>query len=415
MIVHGFAGNDLHPPVSGASQRLMGLYRGLARRHVTQVLALVPNRHRGPDDQRVNGVRIRRHREWYTSPAWRLEQAGLLPMFAIALPGHRARVDAMTQRLDGTPDVRIADLALAGVLAKDDGALRVLHCHNVEYDHFRSAGPGVVARGWWAERLREFEALACAEADLVVTVSDQDAERMHELYRIPRERLLAIPNGYDELQLMPPTAEERRAARAALNLDDCACVALFIGSDVPHNRAGLRAILDAMPASGADPIVLLVVGGVAHALTSADRTRFAGDGRPRLIAVPETTDVKPYFHAADLGLNPVVGGGGSNVKLPSYLAAGLPVLTTPHGLRGYSDLEGAVMVADPSGFGAALARFCAMPAPPGRPAPAALASYAWGTLGERLGAALEERVRVRRPARAEPQAGAAPRVAEGRS
>lgn len=398
MIVHGFAGNDLWPPTSGASQRLMGLYRGIARHHDTQVLALVPNRHPGPDEQRTHGVRIRRHREWYTSPAWRLERAGLMPMFAIALPAHAARADAFAARLDATPDVRIADLALAGVLGRRDGALRVLHCHNVEFDHFRSAGPSVIGREGWASRLRALEARACADADLVVTVSDEDSARMHALYDVAREKLLAIPNGYDELQLAPPGLEQRVAARALLQAGNDECVALFIGSDVPHNRAGLRLIVDAVRASTPQRLVLLVVGAVAHALSDADRAVFPGNDRPRLIAVPETSDVTPYFHASDLGLNPVVGGGGSNVKLPSYLAAGLTVLTTSHGLRGYADLAGAVTISDPDDFGTDLARLCTA-APAARPVPPALPAYAWGTLGERLGAALEERVRARRSVR----------------
>lgn len=417
MIVHGFAGNDLWPPTSGASQRLMGLYRGIARRHDTQVLALVPNRHPGPEDQRVHGVRIRRHREWYTSPAWRLETAGLVPMFAIALPGHAARADAFAGLLEGAPDVRVADLALAGVLARRDRALRVLHCHNVEFDHFRSAGPSVIGREWWAGWLRDLEARACVDADLVVTVSDEDSERMHELYGVAREKLLAIPNGYDELQLTPPTLEQRVAARAFLQVADDSCVALFIGSDVPHNRAGLRRIVDALRAHPTSRVALLVVGAVAHALSDADRAWFKGEDRPRLITVAETGDVTPYFHASDVGLNPVVGGGGSNVKLPSYLAAGLAVLTTPHGLRGYSDLAPSVTISDPDDFGTDLARLSAASRPALRPAPpAALAAYAWGSLGERLGAALEERVRARRPdASGVENSGASLRFAEGRS
>jgi len=414
MIIHGFAGNDLHPPTTGASQRLMGLYRGLARHHDTRVLALVPNRHPGPDDQRVAGVRIRRHREWYTSPAWRLEQAGLAPMFPIALSGHAARADAIAARLGGTPDVRIADLALAGVLERGDRALRVLHCHNVEVDHFASAGPRVIARNWWTHRLRAFEARACAHADLVVTVSDEDAARMGALYRVPADRLLVIPNGYDETQLAPPSGEERRAARASIQADELECVALFIGSDVPHNRAGLRLIVDQVAGQEGTGLALLVVGSVARALGAEDRARFARAGGPRLVAVPETADAKAYFHAADLGLNPVAAGGGSNVKLPSYLAAGLTVLTTPHGLRGYSDLAGAVTIAGPEVFGAALARLCATR--PSTVTPSALGTYAWGALGERLGVALEQRVQA---ARSIPRRGADTnpmlRVAEGRS
>jgi hypothetical protein len=102
------------------------------------------------------------------------------------------------------------------------------------------------------------------------------------------------------------------------------------------------------------------------------------------------------------------------VKLPSYLAAGLAVLTTPHGLRGYPDLAGAVTITGPEVFGAALARLCATRPP--MVAPSTLGTYAWGALGERLGAALEQRVEAGRSI-AQRGTGAKPmlRVAEGRS
>jgi hypothetical protein len=47
--------------------------------------------------------------------------------------------------------------------------------------------------------------------------------------------------------------------------------------------------------------------------------------------VPE---VPPYFAAADIGLNPITRGSGSNVKLFEYLVARLPVISTAFGVRG---------------------------------------------------------------------------------
>lgn len=52
------------------------------------------------------------------------------------------------------------------------------------------------------------------------------------------------------------------------------------------------------------------------------------------IATGRVPDVVPYFAAADIGLNPITRGSGSNVKLFEYLAALLPVVSTPFGVRG---------------------------------------------------------------------------------
>jgi glycosyltransferase involved in cell wall biosynthesis len=308
-------------------------------------------------------------------------------MFALALAGHGLRARAMAARLPGAPDVVMADLALGGVLRHARGALRVLHAHNVEFDHFLSAGPSVLGRARWAERLRVLERAACDLADVVVTVSDEDAARMTALHGVDPGRLLVVPNGWDEQTLRPPRGDERARARAALDIAPDARVAVFVGSDVPHNRAGLRVLLDEVARrwTGAGR-VLIVAGGVARALPGG-----ADSGGTRVIAVPEQPDLLPVLHAADAGLNPVAGGSGSNVKLPAYLAAGLAVVTTAHGLRGYADLADAVTVAEPAGFAAALD---ALALRPRTPAPA-LARYAWGALGARLGDALAERIGVR--------------------
>lgn len=390
MIVHGFAGNDPLPPDTGAAQRLFGLYRGLARAHTTHVLAMVPNRHPGPRVETVAGVHLVRRKAWYTSLAWRLERWGVAPMY-LAAHAHTASAARIARALPGRPDVVMADIALAGVLATARGALPVYHAHNVEFDHFSSAGPAVLGPRRWAEGLRALEARACAAARLVVVVSEEDGARMTELYGVPDDRLMVVPNGYDETALRVPTAAERDRARAAIGVSPGERVALFLGTDVPHNRAALRLLIErVMP--GLRGVRLLAAGSV----TSAFLARRA----PWLTLRPATRDVSPWLAAADLGLNPVTGGAGSNVKLPTYLAAGLAVVSTPHGLRGYADLAPWVTVAPPESFadaiGAAPPGWAARGAPPPEP----LARYAWGRLGEALGERFTRLARVAALARA---------------
>jgi hypothetical protein len=384
MLIHGATDLDIHPPVFGGAQRAFGLYRGLARRHAVRVLCMVPNRSRAPRDERQGGVVIARRKGWYTSLAWRLEQARLSPLF-LAAGGHRGRAARLLRELEGSPDVRMADLHLAGLLEAGGARLRVLHAHNVEYDHYRSAGTPVLGRAYWVERLRALEGRAVAAAELVVAASDEDAARLGTLYRLPADRVVVAPNGYDETAIRAPSPEARARARAALGIAGDVTVCAFLGSDVPHNREGLRLLVErVMPALGRDGFRLLVIGRVARSL--------AGRREPWLIAPGEAPDLGALLDAADVGLNPVLAGGGSNVKLPTYLAAGLAVVTTTHGLRGFPSLAPWVTVAEPAAFADAL-RAC----PPGwarrgTEPPAAVQACAWGAIGERLGGAFEARL-----------------------
>jgi hypothetical protein len=85
-------------------------------------------------------------------------------------------------------------------------------------------------------------------------------------------------------------------------------------------------------------------------------------------------------------------GAGSNVKLPMMLAAGLPVLSTSFGLRGFGRLTPYVEIVEPKEFEQVIAEGVRLA--PG--AQAAIESYSWGGLGARL----VERYRERREGRA---------------
>ncbi len=351
------------------------------------MLCIVPNRNRKAREERVAGVTLLRRSAWYTAAAWRLERARLAPLFLASL-AHRARARRWRDLLPGSADVCMADLPLAGLLDLKPARLRVLHAHNVEYDHFLAAGPPLLMRGFWASRLRALEARAVRSADLVVAASDEDAARFRALYGVAPDSLAVIPNGFDETAVRPPTPKERRSTREALELgpNDYAC--LFVGSDVPHNRAALAVALERlMPPLARDGFKLLVVGSVSRAIA---RRR-----EPWLIAHAETADLGPWLHAADAGLNPVTQGGGSNVKLATYLGAGLAVVSTRFGVRGYAALEPLVTIAGIDQMCDALRARPRGTSASGAALPPVIRSYAWGALGERLAAEFERRLGTR--------------------
>ena len=218
MLIHAATDVDVHPPLFGGAQRCFGLYRGLARRHAVRVLCMVPNRSTGAREERIDGVDILRRKAWFTALAWRLEQARISPLF-LAERGHRGRASAALRELPAGADVVMTDLHLGGLRERAPARLRVHHAHNVEFDHFRSAGPSLPARGWWAARLRSIDARAVATADLVVAASEEDADRMRSLYALPSARVTVAPNGYDETAIRPPTA----AARSTLIIPALDC------------------------------------------------------------------------------------------------------------------------------------------------------------------------------------------------
>jgi hypothetical protein len=386
MLIHAAVDQDIHPPRSGGAQRLFGLARGLARRHRVRVLCVVPNRSQAPAREQVEGVELVRLKAWHTSLAWRCERLGLAPM-TLAEPGHRAQAGRYLAALGETPDVLACDLHLAGLLARSPARLRVHASQNVESDRFAASAPPVLARGWWTRRLRALEGRTVRSADLTVACSDEDAVRLRALHGVAEARIAVIANGYDEGAVAAPTAAQRAAARARLGVEASTHVAVFVGSDWGPNREALFHLLTRVGPALADAgHALWVVGSVGRAA--------AGRQAPWLRVFGEVDDLTTVLHAADAGVNPTTSGGGSNVKVPTLLAAGLACITTPFGLRGYAPLAPLCIVAEPEGFAEALRqrpRGWAITSPT---PPAVLGAYAWGALGERLGELYEQHLRM---------------------
>jgi Glycosyltransferase Family 4 len=375
--IHGVVDNDIHPPRFGSTQRSFGLFRGMARRHEVDVLCVVPYRNRALREDRAAGVRIHRRRAWYTAAAWRLERMRLAPL-AWAARGHASRADRWLGELPGTPDALCVGPWFGGLLERSRAPLKVYLSQNVEADHFAATAPPVLGRAAWARRVRDLEARLAATADRVVVCSEEDAERMASLHGVVADRLRVAPNGYDETALRAPDAAQRAAARAALDIGDDVHVGVFLGSDTKPNRAALDWLLEhAMPRLSRDGFCLLVLGEIAASVR--------GRRESWLRAVPPVDDLLPILHAADAGLNPVTLGGGSNVKVPTCLAAGLAMVTTPFGLRGYRALESLARVTALESFTDTWALRPRGWARDGASPPAALPAFAWGAIGERLG------------------------------
>src|ERR1041385_4151238 len=239
----------------------------------------------------------------------------------------------------------MCDLALTGLFAGAGRALRVYHAHNVEALRWQSTPPRVFGRERWGAKLAALERRAVQDSDLCVACTDEDAELLRSLHGARDVEVIA--NGYDEKQLAPATAAARAEARARIGVDAGAYVAAFVGGNWPPNHEALAWLIESvLPPLAGERFVLLAVGAVAR--------RHVGSSVRGLVAVPETADLASVLAVADVGLNPVTSGGGSNVKVPTYLAMGLAVLSTPFGLRGYAPLAPATLAAERSGFADAL-------------------------------------------------------------
>jgi glycosyltransferase involved in cell wall biosynthesis len=381
MRIQGVVDNNVYPPLMGHTARVWNLYKGLARQPgvgAVRVVSAIKSRERAEAREERDGVSIVRVKPWHpTVFAW-LEKAELAPLF-LAAEGHRRFAQPFSRAWDRRADVfEVDSLLLTPLLAKAPrSALRVYGSQNVEAEMFERAAPPVLNRPLWQKRLETLEKEALAAADLVVAVSAADKDVFVARYGTPPARVAVVDNGFDAEGLREPTASEKQGARDALGLDTGEKGLLFVGTGVEHNRRAVEDLFRVVvPRLGRLGARLWIVGEVSEAF----RARAESEGDARVRALPTQSDLTPYLWGSDVGLNPVTTGAGSNVKLPTYLAAGLDVLTTPFGARGFDGLRAHLAVAEIDAFADALAR--PFPSRAGRAHE--LARYAWGEQARRL-------------------------------
>jgi glycosyltransferase involved in cell wall biosynthesis len=187
----------------------------------------------------------------------------------------------------------------------------------------------------------ELEGNLCREADLIFACSDEDADQFMNHYGVPREKIVLVPNGVDTRDVQPATVEQRQQARRDLGLPLDRPVLIFIGSGYgPNTEAAMFLVKDV--ASRLPECTLAIAGSVKESYEAA--------GGPQcgtnvvFLGVVDANQRRSLYQAADIALNPMFSGSGTNLKMLDYFAAGLPVVSTPAGARGLDIEQGGCVV-----------------------------------------------------------------------
>ncbi|HET9050566.1 MAG TPA: glycosyltransferase [Candidatus Dormibacteraeota bacterium] len=264
--------------------------------------------------------------------------------------------------------------------ATPDATPVVLDSPNVETEVYTAAGSGMERRLTAAVGRAERRAWSLVDLALTSTVEDATV-----LLAGGVPRVAVVPNGADVEAVHPATGAERAAARRELGLPGDGILAVFVGSAHPPNVEAVRLLEDAAPSLRGAGVVVAVVGR-------------AGTGRnpvPGVVHAGEVPAVAPWLAAADIALCPLLSGGGSSLKVAEYLAAGLPLVTTPVGARGFDLTDGwDALVREPADLPSAVADLAGDPA--GRRLLGAAARahaeerLGWASAGRAMAAAIGE-------------------------
>jgi glycosyltransferase involved in cell wall biosynthesis len=288
--------------------------------------------------------------------------------------------------------------AVAGDAVKGDRQLVLYDAHNVEAIIKRQLLDGTPTGRRLADEAERLERALCHAADLVLACSHQDRQTLARLHDLPFAKLRVCPNGVFARRVTPASLLERLAAKARLRLG-LAPVALFIGGHYPPNLEAVGLIRDRL-APACPGVTFAILGDAGNALREPSRAA-ALPGNLRATGRVDEATKGLWLKAADIGINPMFSGSGTNIKMFDYMAAGLPVVTTPFGARGIEGADFAV-AADAGGLAAEIARLAAnrrRRAGAGRRNRTQVErAFDWATISDELGALLVSRARDKRRA-----------------
>ncbi len=207
------------------------------------------------------------------------------------------------------------------------------------------------------ESVNKMEKEALLNCDAVVCMCEED-KREFIRYGTPESKLTVIPNGVDTEKIYPRT--KNYDLRRKYSLKDADIALMFSGSDMFHNVQAaediIRKILPSLRTHYPD-VHLFLVGGVAEATGK----KLQSDDLLRSVSLIERTDdINEYYAAADIYVYPCFSGGGTKLKVIEAMAAGMPVVSTSMGFRGYevSHAEDAFIEDDLERFDLAIGELC---------------------------------------------------------
>lgn len=390
-------------PGHGGQLRARNLYGALARTRPVEVVALVDFGNQpaiqtvAPNLTQVVVPRSMAHHV----KGEELSIEANVPVTDVVAGSHidltPAYLDAVREAADGASALILAEPYLLPVVEQLDLDIPVVYdAYNVEAQLKAGVFPDSPVGAELLAQVVDVERRAVQRSARTTTCSEADAVALATAAGVDRDHVAVIPNG----TTLPGTvvAPEERAALSArwrrrywtagsIGAEP-EHLAVFFGSWHPPNLDAVELLIEV--AAQQPSTLILSVGH--HGLA------FGGRILPPNLVLPGRVSLRTkdlLLDAADVALNPMRLGSGTNLKLLEYLAVGTPVVSTPFGARGIDVVDGEhLRFAEPDRFAAVLAEVLADPTAAHHRAEAARAlvgeRYSWDGLGGQLADVVRE-------------------------
>ena len=341
----------ISPPRGGGQARIFHLYRHLARSMDVDIVSLCNFGEPGFSGHIAPGLReIRipksqvhhvKESEISRSVDWVPITDIVMPILYMQTPDYIAALSEASR--DALAVVASHPYTVDAIRECASGKPLWFEAHNVEYTLKRAILPDSEAGRALLQRVRDCEARSWQTCEVAFACTQADLDELANLYGWTSALTVEVPNGFSLDDVPAVSRADRRNLKERLGFGN-SNVALFMGSWHGPNLTAVEQIL--VLAAKLPSVKFLIVG--SSGLAFKDRAL------PRNVLMTGAIgdeEKAVLLSVADIALNPVVSGSGSNLKMLDYAAAGLPILSTSFGARGFEFNAGEhYLSADLDGF-----------------------------------------------------------------
>lgn len=324
----------IYPPRGGGQARIFNLYREIARNRDVEIVSLAASNQPEVKQEIAPGlfeIRVAKSPEHEAEEQALSRRVGNTPVTDVAMPLLHALTPEYGRELSRAVQSAHAVIAshpysVSAIRSASADAPLWYEAHNVEIELKRQILGRYPATDRLLAATERVERECWRASELVYACSADDLDVLAERYGSTDARQLVVANGVDleTTSFFPPAERIRLKKRFGL---DGLPVALFLGSWHQPNIEAVEFLLEC--ARSLPDVVFLIVGSVGgpfEYVIHPDNVVVTG--------VVEAEEKRLLLGCADLALNPMASGSGTNLKMLDYFAAGAPVLSTPLGARG---------------------------------------------------------------------------------
>lgn len=210
-------------------------------------------------------------------------------------------------------------------ISKGNSNFFIYDAHNCEYLLMGQILRKRILKDFILKQIKKTEGDLCRRSDLILACSEKEKEDFINLYHIPPDKIIIVPNGTNVKEW---DATNKPTYRKRLSISSEDKVIIFIGEHYKPNIEAVKFIIRRISVE-LQEFKFLVVGGVSAAFNTERLP-----SNIKLLGRVSDGELDVALKASDIAINPMFAGSGVNIKMLDYMSYGLPIVTTKCGARG---------------------------------------------------------------------------------